>query len=115
MSSTTVTEADTAAVIGSGDMPVLATPAMAALMEKAAMLAVKESLPDGATTVGMRLEIDHIKPSPVGARITATAVLTAVEGRKLTFNVGVRDEQGLIGEGVHVRYVVDRAKFLAKL
>ena len=57
----------------------------------------------------------HIKPSGLGAVVTATAVLTAVEGRKLTFNVGAVDAEGMIGEGVHVRYVVDRAKFMAKL
>ena len=57
----------------------------------------------------------HVKPSKLGAEITATAVLTAVEGRKLTFNVGARDEVGLIGEGTHVRYVVDRRRFMEKL
>ncbi|MDE6779748.1 MAG: thioesterase family protein [Alistipes sp.] len=110
-----VSETNIAATVGSGDLRVFATPAMTALMENAAMLAVAEHLPEGATTVGSRLEVDHIKPSPVGAEIIATAVLTEVDGRKLTFNVGARDEKGMIGEGVHIRYVVDRERFLSKL
>lgn len=112
---TVVTAANTARTMGSGDLEVFATPSMVALMEQAAMTAVAASLPEGATTVGAEMNCTHIKPSKLGAGITATAVLTAVEGRKLTFNVGARDEQGLIGEGVHVRFVVDRARFMAKL
>ena len=114
-SRTTVAAANTAAEMGSGDMPVFATPALVALLENAAMRAVAEALPEGATTVGSEMNCSHIKPSGLGAEIMATAVLTHVEGRKLTFNVGARDEEGLIGEGVHVRYVVDRERFLAKV
>ena len=104
-SRTTVTNENTAAAMGSGDLPVFATPSMVALMENAAMTAAAAALPAGS----------HIKPSGLGAEITATAVLTEVEGRKLTFNVGARDAGGMIGEGVHIRYVVDREKFMAKL
>lgn len=111
---TTVTAANTAAEMGSGDLPVFATPAMVALMEHAAMTAVAVALSDGQTTVGAEMNVTHIKPSCLGAEITATAVLTEVEGRKLTFNVGARDVEGMIGEGVHIRYVVDREKFMAK-
>ncbi|WP_418981681.1 thioesterase family protein [Alistipes sp.] len=113
-STATVTRENTAAAMGSGDLEVFATPAMVALMENAAMTAVAGELPAGATTVGAEMNVTHIKPSGLGAAITATAVLTGVEGRKLTFNVGARDEAGMIGEGVHVRYVVDREKFLTK-
>ena len=88
---------------------------MVALMENAAMTAVASELPEGSTTVGAEMNVTHIKPSGLGAEITATAVLTGVEGRKLTFNVGARDAEGMIGEGIHIRYVVDRAKFMAKL
>ena len=112
---TTVTAENTAAAMGSGDLPVFATPAMVALMEHAAMDAVAGSLPAGSTTVGSEMNATHLKPSGLGAEITATAVLTAVEGRKLTFNVGARDAQGMIGEGTHVRYIVDREKFMSKL
>lgn len=108
-------ETNSAARMGSGDLPVFATPSMVALMEHAAMTAVAAALPEGATTVGSEIATTHIKPSGAGARITAMAVLTAVEGRKLTFNVGARDEEGMIGEGVHVRFVVDREKFMAKV
>lgn len=110
-----VTDANTARAMGSGDMEVFATPAMVALMENAAMRAVAAALPEGATTVGAEMNCSHIKPSALGAEVTATAVLVCVEGRRLTFNVGATDVAGMIGEGTHVRYVVDRARFLAKL
>lgn len=110
-----VTDGNTAVRMGSGDLPVFATPAMVALMENAAMLAVACELPEGATTVGAEMNVTHIKPSGTGAVVTATAVLTAVEGRKLTFNVGARDAEGMIGEGTHVRFVVDRERFLSKI
>ena len=97
------------------DLGVFATPSMVALMEHAAMTAVAAALPEGSSTVGAEMNVTHIKPSGLGAEITATAVLTGVEGRKLTFNVGARDAEGMIGEGVHVRYVVDREKFMAKV
>ena len=112
---TTVTAANTALVMGSGDLEVFATPSMVALMEHAAMTAVAPALPEGSTTVGAEMNTTHIKPSGLGASVTATAILTEVDGRKLTFNVGARDAEGLIGEGVHVRYVVHRARFMAKL
>lgn len=114
-SRTQVTAENTAARMGSGDMEVFATPALVALLENAAMKAVAPALAEGQTTVGAEMNCTHIKPSGLGAEITATAVLTAVEGRKLTFNVGARDEGGLIGEGVHIRYVVDRERFMAKV
>ena len=111
---TTGSSENTAKAIGSGDMEVFATPAMIALMENAAMLAVAAGLPEGSSTVGSEMNVTHIKPSGLGAEITATAVLTSVEGRKLTFNVGASDSEGMIGEGTHVRYIVDRERFLAK-
>lgn len=114
-SSATVAAGNTAAAMGSGDLEVFATPAMVALMENAAMTAVATALPEGSTTVGAEMNVTHIKPTGMGAEITATAVLTEVEGRKLTFNVGARDAEGMIGEGVHIRYVVDREKFMAKV
>lgn len=114
-SSTTVAEPNTARAMGSGDLPVFATPAMIALMEHAAMHAVAGALPEGATTVGAAMEATHTKPTGLGAQVTATATLTAVEGRKLTFRVEAHDAGGTIGEGRHIRYVVDRASFLAKL
>ena len=114
-SAATVAAGNTAAAMGSGDLAVFATPAMVALMENAAMTAVASALPEGSTTVGAEMNVTHIKPSGPGAEITATAVLTEIEGRKLTFNVGARDAGGMIGEGIHIRYIVDREKFMAKL
>lgn len=114
-SRTTVTAENTAVAMGSGDLEVFASPSMVALMENAAMAALAGVLPDGAATVGSEIYVTHIKPSGLGSEITATAVLAEIEGRKLTFNVGARDAEGMIGEGVHVRYVVDRAKFMAKV
>ncbi len=112
---TAVSTQNTAAALGSGDMEVFATPAMAALMENAAMNAVAPFLPDGAATVGSRLEISHTRPSGVGERMEARATLAKIEGRRLEFEVSARDSRGEVGSGVHVRYIVDRAKFLSKL
>lgn len=114
-SRTTVTAANTAAAMGSGDLPVFATPALVALMEHAAMTAVAAELPEGATTVGAEMNTTHIKPSGLGAEITASAVVTEVDGRKIVFTVGARDGEGPIGEGTHVRFIVDRERFLAKV
>lgn len=114
-SSVTVSAGNTAAAMGSGDLDVFATPAMVALMENAAMKAVADALPEGSTTVGAEMNVTHIKPSGLGAEIVTTAVLTGVEGRKLTFNVGARDAEGMIGEGIHIRYAVDRRRFMEKV
>lgn len=114
-SNTLVTETNTAEALGSGDMAVFATPAMVALMENAAMLAVRDSLPEGSTTVGVEMQTSHVKASAMGAKITASATLVDVDGRRLTFDVKAWDEKGVIGEGRHVRFVVDRERFLSKL
>lgn len=107
--------ANTAAAMGSGDMDVFATPAMVALMENAAMKAVAPGLSPESATVGSLISVSHVKPSPLGAVIRATAELTEIEGRKLTFRVSAEDERGTIGEGTHIRYIVDREKFLSKI
>lgn len=111
----TVGDGNTAVGMGSGDLPVFATPAMAALMENAAMMAVVGHLPAGATTVGTEIGVSHVKASPVGARITASAELVEVDGRRLVFAVRAWDERGTIGEGSHTRFVVDRDRFMSKL
>lgn len=114
-STTVVSAANTAATLGSGDMDVFATPAMVALMENAAMLAVRDHLPEGSATVGTQISTSHLKASPLGALITASAELVEVDGRRLTFAVKAWDEKGTIGEGTHTRFVVDRERFLSKL
>lgn len=110
-----VDKSNTAIALGSGDMPVLATPAMAALMENAAMLAVAKELPEGSTTVGGHIDISHVKPSPVGAEVQAEATLEKIDGRKLYFKVKASEGEAVIGEGTHLRFVVDRERFLSKL
>lgn len=110
-----VTAQDTALYQGSGDMEVLATPRMMALMENAAMLAVKDELPEGSTTVGGHIESSHLRPSKVGAEITATATVTKVEGKKIYFDIKAQMNDVIIGEGTHLRFIVDREKFLSRL
>ena len=114
-SQTVVSTTNTANTLGSGDMEVFATPAMIALMENAAMMAVAPHLDEGASTVGIEMATSHIKASPIGASITASAELISAEGRKLSFKVKAWDEQGVIGEGNHTRFVVDRERFLSKV
>lgn len=114
-STLTVEEQHLAQNVGSGDLPVLATPMMMALMENAAMLAVAPQLPEGSTTVGGHITSSHLRPTPLGATITATAQLVKEEGRKLTFHIVAEDATGIIGEGEHLRFIVDKERFLAKL
>lgn len=111
----TVGNENTAIALGSGDMPVLATPAMIALMENAAMLAVAPALEEGDTTVGGHIESSHLRPTPVGAEVSATATLEKVEGRKLYFKIIAHQGDVVIGEGTHLRFIVNREKFLAKI
>lgn len=110
-----VTLENCASAVGSGGLDVFATPSMVALMENAAMNAVAPFLPESSTTVGAEIDTTHIKPSALGAEIEATATLTAVEGRKLLFDVEARDTSGTIGKGTHVRFIVDIERFMAKV
>ena len=114
-STTVVDNSNTAAALGSGDMDVFATPAMVALMENAAMNAVAPHLEQGQTTVGTQITTSHIKASALGATISATATLTAVDGRSLRFTIVASEGDKTIGEGTHTRFIVDRERFLAKL
>ena len=109
-----VTESNTAATVGSGLLPVYATPAMIALMEKCASACVAPALEAGKTSVGTMLNVKHVSASPVGMHITCTATLTEIDGRRLTFRVEASDEAGLTGEGTHERFIVDSDRFLAK-
>lgn len=111
----TVTEDKLALNVGSGDMPVLGTPAMMALMENAAMHCVATELPEGSTTVGGQISSSHLRPTAQGKTVRATAQLVAVDGRKLKFALKAEDEQGVIGEGEHLRFIVERERFLSKI
>ena len=121
-----VTEDVIAITVGSGDLPVLATPMMMALMENAAMLAVVDELPEGCTTVGGHIESSHLRPSKIGDVVKATAEVTKVDGKKIEFKVsaysGERLRVGdgtsgmtLLGEGTHLRFIVDKEKFMSRL
>ena len=110
----TVTDADTAQALGSGDVPVLGTPRLLALAEAATVAATARQIPGGLTTVGVRADIDHRAPTAVGRRITAEATLTEVAGRRLIFDVVVRDGEEPVGEVRIERILLDRHRFIAK-
>jgi predicted thioesterase len=110
----TVSTTDLASAIGSGRLDVFGTPAMLGLIELAAVNAVDHLLPDGSTTVGTRLDVRHLAPSPLGIEVRARAVLVQVDGRKLTFHVAAFDSVEQIGEGTHERAIVDAARLLAR-
>jgi len=110
-----VLHTNTAAAIASGTLDVYATPAMIGLMEQAACKAIAACLEDGITTVGVSISISHDSATPVGKTVTAKAVLTGVDDRKLTFKVIASDDCGVIGQGIHERFLIKSEKFLAKL
>ena len=109
-----VTEQNTAKALGSGSLPVYATPAMCCLMERAAAELATSLLPQGYTSVGGSLNILHKAPTPLRGRIRAEAVVESVEEPKITYRVAAYDEAGLIGEGRHERFVVNEEKFMGK-
>lgn len=106
-----VGDGDTAVALGSGDVPVLGTPRVVALAEEATVAAVADQVPPGSTTVGTRVELDHLRPSEVGARVTARATLTEVDGRRLRFEVSVVEGDVEVARGTVVRVVVVRDRF----
>jgi len=111
----TVTAADTAAHYGSGLIEVFATPAMIGLMESTAQRAIRKFLPEGYITLGIEVSVQHIKATPVGMKVKCEALITKVDGKKITLDVKAWDEQGLIGSGTHVRFIVEAKKFMEKL
>ncbi|MGZ4205510.1 MAG: thioesterase family protein [Actinomycetota bacterium] len=106
-----VTDELTAIHLGSGDVPVFGTPALLALIEEAAVAAVHDALPDGSTSVGARVELEHLAPSRVGVEVRALARLIAVDGRALTFECEAYEGDKLIGRATHRRIIVERARF----
>lgn len=110
-----VTKDDTALKYDSGLVEVFATPAMVALMESAAYRLVAPCLPEGHGTVGIEISTTHVKATPVGMKVRATATLVSIEGRVLGFEVIARDEEGEIGRGTHIRSIINTEKFMAKL
>jgi fluoroacetyl-CoA thioesterase len=110
----TVTDADTAQAVGSGDVPVLGTPRVLALAEAATVAATARQIPGGVTTVGTRAEVEHRAPTPLGRTVTATATLTKVDGRKLTFDIVVRDGEQVVAEVRVERVLLDRQRFIER-
>ena len=109
-----VTDSDTATALGTGDVPVLATPRVVTLAEEATVQAVANDLEANTTTVGYRVQLDHLAPTAVGGQVSAEAILENVEGRRLTFRVSVSDGRGLVAAGRITRVVVERDRFLDK-
>lgn len=110
-----VTEKDTAREVGSGSLPVLATPILSALMEEAAVSALAPYLPKGQTTVGGFIAVHHNAPTPVGETAKATATVTEISGKKISFTITAADGNGAIGEAEHTRFLVNEEQFMGKL
>lgn len=111
----TVGQEDTAIAMKSGDLPVYATPALVAFLEYSAKELVRKYLDDNETTVGIKMEINHIKASKVGAAVRSKAEVVEVEGKKITFKVEAYEGETLLGFGTHERFVVDSSRFISKL
>jgi predicted thioesterase len=109
-----VGEADTARALGSGSVEVLGTPRLVALLEEATVNAVDRFLDEGSTSVGMRVQVDHLHPTPVGAEVVAEAYLDKIDGRRITFTVTASDSGGLVAAGKVTRVVVDVNRFMSK-
>ncbi|RLP87026.1 MULTISPECIES: thioesterase family protein [unclassified Micromonospora] len=108
----TVTDADTAQAVGSGDVPVLGTPRVLALAEAATVAATATTMPSGSTTVGTRVELEHLAPTVVGRTVRAQALLAAVDGRRLSFEVTVTEGDETVARGRVERILVDRQRFV---
>ena len=109
-----VREENSARAMGSGTLPVFATPAMTALMEKAAWTSLAPYLSEGESTVGTKLEITHDSASPLGIKVWAESEVTEVDRKRIVLKVAAYDEKGLIGQGLHERFIITDERFLAK-
>lgn len=109
-----VTDSNTAAALGSGTLPVFATPAMIALIEATASESVAPFLEEGSSTVGTHLDVAHSAATPVGMSVTCVTELVEIDRRRLVFRVSVSDAKGEVGSGTHERFVVDNSKFMSK-
>jgi predicted thioesterase len=110
----TVDTSHTASALGSGNLPTLGTPALIALLERAAVNAIRRTLQDGEESVGVMVNVRHLAPTPLGKRVRAEATVTAVDGRRISFDVRASDAVAIIAEGTHERVLVDREDFVWK-
>lgn len=111
----TVTKDQLASSVGSGALDVFGTPFLILLMEEACFYCVRDKVEKGQSTVGTKLDVTHDSPTPIGAKVYCDCELTAIEGRKLVFKVEAYDEFGVIGKGIHERFIVDNERFLKKV
>jgi predicted thioesterase len=111
----TVESKDTAKQWGSGNLEVFATPAMVGLMENTALKCIQEYMNEGQDTVGIEINTQHIKATKVSKKVTCTATITKVDGKKLFFEIKAEDEDAPIGNSKHIRYIIDTEKFLSRL
>ncbi|PKM81408.1 MAG: thioesterase [Firmicutes bacterium HGW-Firmicutes-14] len=111
---TAVNDKNTAIAHGSGGVPVFATPAMIALMENAALSSVEPYLPEGHTTVGIKISSSHVAATPVGMEVTARSELVEIDGKRLVFRVEAYDDADKIGEGTHERFIINSEKFMKR-
>lgn len=111
----TVGPNDTAIAMGSGSLEVLATPTLIAIMENAAMNTIATNLPEGITTVGVKMDMEHLRPSALGTEVCAKADLVAIEGKRFTFSIEAKQGEEIIGVATHIRVAVDAEKFLSRL
>ena len=111
----TVTPDKTAEVMGSGTLPVFATPAMVALMENSAAESVEALVGEGNTTVGTVINVTHLSADPIGVEVTCESALVEVDGRRLVFEIKVSDRDGVVGEAHHERFVIDKTRFMDKV
>lgn len=111
----TVTPAHSAQALGSGSLPVLATPALVAWLEAAAVAALAAHLPPQQSSVGVALDVRHLAPTPIGGQVVAEAEVIEVDGRNITLKVQAWDETERIGEGLHRRVIIDPARFMERV
>ena len=113
-SKTKVSEKNTAIAYGSGGVAVFATPAMVSLMENAALNSVQTLLAEGLTTVGTKVDVQHLAATPMGLEVVAKSELIEVDGKRLVFKVEAFDAKDKVGEGLHERFIVDMARFMER-
>lgn len=114
LQSVKVDENNTAQTVGSGELPVFATPAMIALMEATASASVKPFLDEDSSTVGTAVNIKHVSATPIGMNVHCESELIEIDRKRLVFKLSVFDECGLIGEGTHERFIINKEKFMSK-